>query len=609
MRLTIATALSLYLSTNVLALTDSMASATQEPKIELSGRPDEEKPSRSTISGAIELNGTDVPDSFYVGIEELKLKWRPFVVRPKNTRTLGTTEFTFDVEPGLYTIVISAFGCETLKTSVLVPDTDTHVYFTANLEPFGLKPGFEWVKLWGDFCRWRPWGAIEMVQKDSVWVVPGDNPVKVGDGYRFIVSNGGSDVYDLSHSNAIPNPRSLVAFNSIYEGGEIIFDPSHYVQPKTDSRAEFSSAGHQAAFAALVDELDTFQKRNMRVLFSKRDSARSSKNDVSAFIKRHEKFREIANRYPAYFEQLFLKIEFGFLKRFHPHAEAMKAIRSLKHNKQEFENKRRDHFQSTVYESYFSQMAQLAKKMDPNSVFFQTYDTYAYLNLDEGLYQAPHLGEKYDVPPFFFTGILATHERNLPPDSREGETLLWTVAQHYREFGNVVAAGNALTYLIRKYPNSRTVLGGSVDRMSNALNLREESAAPEFVAPAVGRDSLRLSDYSGKFVFLDFWATWCGPCINELPNLKKLHESFTDDGLTVIGLAHNNPRDLEDYIRIHEIPYANGISTEEVERAYGIVAWPTTFLIAPDGEIIAKNLRGEGLVDLVKQKITEYNSQ
>ena len=596
------------MSINVFASIDSMASVTQEPKIELSGRPDEEKPSRSTISGAIELNGTDVPDSFYVGIEELKLNWRPFVIRPKNTRTLDTTEFSFDVEPGLYTIVISAFGYETLKTSVLVPDTDTHVDFTANLEPFGLKPGFEWVKLWGDFCQWRLWGAIEMVQKDSVWVVPGDNPVKVGDGYRFIVSNGGSDVYDLSHSYAIPNPRSFVTFNSIYEGGEIIFDPSQYVQPKRDSRAEFSGGGHQAAFATLVEEFNNFQEENKHFLFRRR-TTRSTENDIPDFIELENKFREISDRYPAYFEQFTVRMKFSFLKRFHPHADAMKGMRNLKPNKQEFENKRREHYQSTVYESYFSQMAQLAKKMDPNSVFFQTYDTYAYLELDEGLYQAPHLGEKYEVPPFFFSGILATHERNLPPGSREGETLLWRVAQHYREYGNTVAARNALNYLIRKYPNSRTVLGGGVDRMSNALNLREASAAPEFVASAVGRDSLRLFDYRGKFVFLDFWATWCGPCINELPNLKKLHEFFPDGGLTVIGLAHDNPRDLEDYIRIHEIPYANGISTEEVERAYGIVAWPTTFLIAPDGEIIAKNLRGEGLVDLVKEKITEYNSQ
>ena len=609
MILRIATALLLFLSIDVSASTDSLLSVVQKPDLKISGRPGEQRPSRSTISGTIRLNGTDIPDSVYVGIEELKLKWRPFVVRPKNTQTLETTEFTFDVEPGLYTIVISAFGYETLKTSVLVPDTDAHVYFTANLEPFGLEPGIEWVKLWGDFCRWRPWSAIEMVQKDSVWVLPGDNPVEVGDGYRFIVSNGGSNVYDLSHTHAIPNPRSFVTFNSIYVGGEIIFDPSQYVQPKRDSRAEFFGGEHQAAFPGLVDELNTFQRESMPLLFSSRDTTGSSSNYTSAFMELEERFREIANQYPVYFEQLIVRMKFYFLKSFHPHARALREMQSMKHNKQEFENKIKEHYQSTIYESYFRRMTQLARKMDPNSIFFRTYDTMTYLRLDEGLHYAPHLGKKYNVPAFYFTGILVEHERSLPSGSRKGESLLWRAAQTYRNAGRHEAARNTIRYLTRRYPKSKTVTGGSIERMLNALDLREESVAPEFVAPAVGGDSLRLSDYRGKYVFLDFWATWCGPCVNELPNLKKLHESFPDGGLTIIGLAHDDPRDVEDFIRNHEIPYVNGISIREVEQAYGIVAWPTTFLIAPGGEIIARNLRGERLVDVVKERISAYDSQ
>ena len=609
MILRIATALLLFPSVDVSASIDSLLSVVQVPDLEISGRPKESKPSRATVSGTVKFNGKAIPDSIYVGIEELKLAWMPFVVRPKNTRTLDTTEFIFDVEPGLYTLVISAFGYETLKTSVLVPDAGTHVNVSACLEPFGLKPGIEWVKLWGDFCRWRLWGAIEMVRKDSVWVLSGDNPVRVGGGYRFIVNNGGSDVYDLNHPHAIPNPRSFVTFNSIHKGGEIVFDPSQYVQPKRDSKAEFSGGEHQAAFASLMDEIYIFQKDNLRGRLSSRDTSRSSKNDVSAFMEREDKFQKIADRYPAHFDQLFVRVRFSFLKRFHPHAGAMKEVRRLKHDKQKYESKRKEHFQSTLYESYFSQMARLAKDMDPSSVFFGTRDVYTFLDLDEGLYQAPDLGEKYNVPPFFFTGILVAHERNLPPGSGEGEKLLWRAAQHYREHGNAVAARNVLNHLIRKYPNSRTVQGSGVERMSNALDLRDESAAPEFVAPAVGGDSLRLSDYRGGFVFLDFWATWCGPCKNELPNLKKLHQSFPEGGLTIIGLAHDDPSDLEDFVRIHEIPYANGISTEEVEKAYGIVAWPTTFLVAPNGEIIAKNLRGEGLVDLVTERISKYRSQ
>ena len=599
----------LFFSINAMASTDSLLSVSQQPRIEILGPLQEREPSKSTISGTIHLNGKTIPDSFFVGIGELKLLPIPMVIRPKNSQTIDTTTFTFNVEPGLYSLVVSAFGYETLTTSVLVPDTNTKVAVKASLEPLGLKPGDQWVKLWGDFCRWRPWGAIEMVQRDSVWVLPGENPVKKGEGYRFILSNNGSDFYDLRHSHARPNNRGIVTFNSIYHGGEIVFDPSLYTQPKRDSRAEFSGVEHQAAFSRLVEEIKAFRKENWRAQSKGQDTTRSSENNASGFIEREERFREIANRYPAYFEQFILRMKFDFLERSHPHKKQWLDMKSLKSEQQEYDNKRKEHYQSVVYESYFSQMAQLLKKVDPNSVFFEGYDAFVLTGLDEGLYHAPHLGEKYNVPPFFFTGILMAHERNLPPGTQEGVSLLWGMAQRFQAYGYIVAARNTIDYLIQRYPNSRTVLEGGVERMLNALKLQEESVAPEFVMQAVGGDSLRLSDFRRKFVFLDFWATWCGPCVNELPNLKKLHQSFPERDLTIIGLAYNDPRDLEDFIRIHEIPYPNGVSNKTILKAYGIVKWPTTYLIAPDGKIIAKNLRGEKLADLVKEKITMHNSQ
>jgi len=113
----------------------------------------------------------------------------------------------------------------------------------------------------------------------------------------------------------------------------------------------------------------------------------------------------------------------------------------------------------------------------------------------------------------------------------------------------------------------------------------------------------------GKFVMLDFWATWCGPCVREIPNLKKLHEAFSQSELIIVGLAHDNPMDLDDFVKENSIPYFTAISDPAIEKAYGIVAWPTTFLIDPSGKIIGKNLRGENLVDLIEHKLTQYKSQ
>ena len=598
---------------NAMASADSLRAMSQDREVEVTGHPQEQKiarPSASKISGTIHLNGQTIPDSFFVGIAPLlSAKWSPFIRRPKNSQTIYDRDFAFDLEPGLYTLVVSAFGYETLETAILVPDADTQVEVKAYLEPFGLnkKDDIEWVKLWGEFCRWRVRSPdiVELVKRDSVWVLPGENPVKEGEGYRFIVNNNNSEVYDLRHSNAKKRSSSLIGFSSIYKGGELIFDPSLYASPKRDSRTEFAAEDElQATFSILVKEMKDIRKKGMN---SYGKMLRSADVWNSIFVDQGNRLGEIVNQYPPYFEQFLLQEAFEFLQRFHPHNRVMRELRKLRSEKNEYETKIKEHYQSAVYESYFSQMAQLAKKVDPNSLFFRTYGTFSstLLSLDEGLHFAPHLGEKYTIPPFYFTGILVAHERNLPPGTKEGESLLWRMAQHYRDRDHPVAARSAIDQLIQRYPNSKTVLHGATDRLLNALDMREDSVAPDFVVQTVAGDSLRLSDFRGKFVMLDFWGTWCGPCLNELPHLKKLSQSFSDE-LKVIGLAHDDPRSLADFVKEKDIPYPNGIADPKIQKAYGIVSWPTTFLIAPNGKIIAKNLRGEKLVDLVAEKLAAH---
>ena len=602
----------LCFSINVMASTDSLRAISQDREVEITGHPQEQKPAKpsaSKVSGTIHVNGQTIPDSFLVGIAPLlSAKWYPFTRRPKNSQTIYDRDFAFDLEPGLYTLVVSAFGYETLETAILVPDADTQVEVKAYLEPFGLnkKQDIEWVKLWGEFCRWRVRSPdiVELVKRDSVWVLPGENPVKEGEGYRFIVDNNNAQVYDLRHSNAKKRSSRIVGFSSIYTGGEIIFDPSLY-HPKRDSRVEFVADNElQTTFSRLVKEMKDSRKKGM---LSYGKMLRSADVWDSTFIDQGNKHREIVNQYPPYFEQFLLQEEFEFLDRFHPHNRVRRELKKLRSEKKEYDRKIKEHYQSAVYESYFSQMARLVKRVDPNSIFFRTYGTFSHtlLSLDEGLYFAPHLGKEYNIPPFYFTGILVAHERNLPPGTKEGESLLWRMAQHYRDRDHPVAARSAIDQLIQRYPNSKTVLNGATEKLLNALDMREDSVAPDFVVQTVDGDSLRLSDFRGKFVMLDFWGTWCAPCLNELPHLKKLSQSFSEE-LKVIGLAHDDPRNLADFVKEHQIPYPNGIADPKIEKAYGIVSWPTTFFIAPNGKIIAKNLRGEKLVDLVAEKLAAH---
>ena len=109
----------------------------------------------------------------------------------------------------------------------------------------------------------------------------------------------------------------------------------------------------------------------------------------------------------------------------------------------------------------------------------------------------------------------------------------------------------------------------------------------------------RLSDYvgRGKYVLVDFWASWCGPCRQEIPNLIALYEKYKEKKFLVLGIAaQDNPEASLKAIDEMQIPYPQILNTQKkATDLYGIDAIPETILFAPDGTILARGLRGEEL--------------
>lgn len=144
-----------------------------------------------------------------------------------------------------------------------------------------------------------------------------------------------------------------------------------------------------------------------------------------------------------------------------------------------------------------------------------------------------------------------------------------------------------------------------LDRVYNSMlvsqKLKPGAMAPAFEVETLKGDKIKLADYKGKFVFIDFWGSWCGPCKGEIPHIKKLTQNIPNTKLQVLGLANDKLDALTKYIKDAEIEYPNAIANKELLGAYGISAFPTTFLINPTGKIVAKNLRGEKLTELIKE--------
>lgn len=126
--------------------------------------------------------------------------------------------------------------------------------------------------------------------------------------------------------------------------------------------------------------------------------------------------------------------------------------------------------------------------------------------------------------------------------------------------------------------------------------------APNFTQNDPEGNPVSLSDFAGKYVLLDFWASWCGPCRQENPNLVKAYAAYKDKGFDILGVSLDNSDGKEAWIKAIE---KDGLTwtqvsdlkswNNEVARFYGVRAVPQSYLIDPQGVIIAQNLRGDAL--------------
>jgi thiol-disulfide isomerase/thioredoxin len=190
----------------------------------------------------------------------------------------------------------------------------------------------------------------------------------------------------------------------------------------------------------------------------------------------------------------------------------------------------------------------------------------------------------------------------------------FSLAESYKNHGSFDLAKKQYRYLIDNYSEGNTKMIAMARSNLEDMDVIKQLAIGGEPIPFDVKDlegkPLSIDKFKGKVVLLDFWATWCKPCIAEMPNVKRIYDMYQKEGFEIIGISLDSKRTaLESYIKRNDIKwpqYFDGAAwNNEVAQKYKVRSIPATFLLDRNGKIRYKSVRGSQLTRAVEQLVKE----
>lgn len=214
-----------------------------------------------------------------------------------------------------------------------------------------------------------------------------------------------------------------------------------------------------------------------------------------------------------------------------------------------------------------------------------------------------------------FDKLLAAHKGEKTDDV--AQILLMKAMLYIQVLDDEAKGLPLLTQLKKDFPDTKPAL--AVDKILESFEKQRASKEvqrklavgakfPDFDEKDLAGKPLSIARFKGKVVLVDFWATWCGPCIGELPNVLKAYEKYHGKGFEIVGISLDSDRaKLDKFITDRKMiwpQYFDGQGWQtKLAGVYGVNSIPATYLLDGEGKIIAKNLRGEALEEAVAKAL------